>query len=725
MSQHTLPPKRINMHVLYALSVLSSAAWAQNSDNTATEAAEFQLGTITVYGQAKDPAAALEQKIDQKRIQQLEAKDVGQALAHLPGVQWHAASGRRHESSISIRGYGSGDVPIYIDGVPAYVPYDGMMDLSRFRTEDVASIKLAKGYSSVIYGPNAYGGVINVVSRKPSKAFEAEVMAGAFTGKGFESSIHLGTLQEKWYAQLSTAYAEHDYTRAAAKFHGVDDGDGYKQPSEQRIKDTDRKSMMARDKKISLKLGFTPNETDEYALSYLKQEGRQGPKDTDKGFVPTTFSWPVWDRETVSLVSHTQLGEHSYVKPRLYYDQYQNALVGFLGKKAGAGAKPSPNASRYDDYAWGGSVEFGTQIVPNNTLKALVYYKFDHHGSYDTLGLSQTKIAGTEQTVEQKTWSFALEDTHRFNEQWEAQLGLAYSKRKMGKIEQGDNRYNQIFEQAHPDRKGWLSPDIDTLDPQLAIVYRPNEQGRWYYNIAKKTKFPTIKQQFSGFGGDKLICPDNAKKCSNNAKVPLIILQNPDLKPETAIHQEIGYAGQPMTGVNLAASVYYSRTKNHIERSDTDFITYPGYGVEQTVNTQGKVVRKGFDLSVDYEFNSLFAASLNYAYLSMKDKDDSSHYFRDIAKHTGSALAIVTPVEGVKIMPSVRFYSSSAADTANLNRNGGAAIADLKISVTPRSLKNLTWSVGSTNLFNKNYATYEDAYPSEGRSYYTNVRMTF
>ncbi|MBP6115344.1 MAG: TonB-dependent receptor [Neisseriaceae bacterium] len=724
MPTKTHLPKPATIHVLLALSVLSSTALA-NQAAAPEETGEFQLGTITVYGQAKDPAVVLEQKIDKKTIQTVEAKDVGQALAHLPGVQWHAASGRRHESSVSVRGYGSGDVPIYIDGVPAYVPYDGMMDLSRFRTEDVASIKLAKGYSSVIYGPNAYGGVINVVSRKPSKAFEADVMIGAFTGKGYESSINLGTLQEKWYAQLSTAYAEHDYTRAAAKFHGVDEGDGYKDPADQTVKHTDRKSMMARDKKVSFKLGFTPNETDEYVLSYLKQEGRQGPKDTDKGFVPTTFSWPVWDRETVSLVSHTQLGQDSYVKPRFYYDQYSNALVGFLGKKAGAGAKPSPNASRYDDYAWGGSVELGTKLLPNNTLKALVYYKFDHHGSFDTIGLSNTKIDGTQQTVEQKTWSFALEDTHQFNEQWEAQLGLAYSKRKMGKIEQGDNRYNQIFEQAHPNRKDWLSPDIDTLDPQLAIFYKPTEFDRFYYNIAKKTKFPTIKQQFSGFGGDKLICPGNAKKCGGGEKVPLIILQNPDLKPETAIHQEVGYVGQPLPGMNLQASVYYSRTKNHIERSDTDFSSYPGYGVEQTVNTEGRVVRKGFDLGVDYEFNDRLTAGLSYAYLSMKDKDDSSHYFRDIAKHTGAAYAVLTPMDGVKVMPTVRFYSSSAADTENKNRNGGAAIADLKLSVTPKAYKNLTWSVGSTNVFNKNYATYEDAYPSEGRSYYTNVRMTF
>ena len=49
------------------------------------------------------------------------------------------------------------------------MPYDGYVDPGRFTTFDLAEVNVTKGYTSLLYGPNAMGGAINLISRKPVK----------------------------------------------------------------------------------------------------------------------------------------------------------------------------------------------------------------------------------------------------------------------------------------------------------------------------------------------------------------------------------------------------------------------------------------------------------------------------------------------------------------------------------------------------------------------------
>ncbi|MGZ8220275.1 MAG: TonB-dependent receptor plug domain-containing protein, partial [Methylobacter sp.] len=45
--------------------------------------------------------------------------------------------GARNERLIYIRGFNSRQVPLFMDGIPVYVPYDGNVDLNRFSTFDI------------------------------------------------------------------------------------------------------------------------------------------------------------------------------------------------------------------------------------------------------------------------------------------------------------------------------------------------------------------------------------------------------------------------------------------------------------------------------------------------------------------------------------------------------------------------------------------------------------
>ena len=67
----------------------------------------FQLGTITVYGQALSPSDALESRIDSATITLLEKKNVAEALSMTPGVTFVQGAGGRNESFALVRGFGS------------------------------------------------------------------------------------------------------------------------------------------------------------------------------------------------------------------------------------------------------------------------------------------------------------------------------------------------------------------------------------------------------------------------------------------------------------------------------------------------------------------------------------------------------------------------------------------------------------------------------------------
>lgn len=76
----------------------------------------------------------------------------------------------RGESQPSIRGSEERQIGIFLDGVPLTVGWDHRTDLSIIPLTAAQGIRLIRGLSSVLYGPNTLGGVIEVdVARVPGR----------------------------------------------------------------------------------------------------------------------------------------------------------------------------------------------------------------------------------------------------------------------------------------------------------------------------------------------------------------------------------------------------------------------------------------------------------------------------------------------------------------------------------------------------------------------------
>ena len=66
-----------------------------------------------------------------------------------------------------------------------------------------------------------------------------------------------------------------------------------------------------RDKKLSLKVAYTPNEHDEYALAFSTQKGtKESPFYSGADSFERYWRWPMWDKDSIYFLSHTEFGAH-------------------------------------------------------------------------------------------------------------------------------------------------------------------------------------------------------------------------------------------------------------------------------------------------------------------------------------------------------------------------------------------------------------------------------
>jgi iron complex outermembrane receptor protein len=224
-------------------------------------------------------------------------KSLGQAVNLLPGVSSTNSGGARNEGDILVRGFNRLEVPLSIDGVRVYLPADNRIDMNRFLTDDLAEIQVAKGYVSVLNGPGAMGGAINLVSRKPTKEIELEGRAGIVVNgdvddlNSWNSYAYAGTRQKGWYAQVSANIVDQYHFNLSHDFTPFDTSSASYLPGFPYQDSGNRDRSDFRDWRINTKVGVTPNATDEYSINYTNQEGQKGaPLHVDRQIVQGYFN---------------------------------------------------------------------------------------------------------------------------------------------------------------------------------------------------------------------------------------------------------------------------------------------------------------------------------------------------------------------------------------------------------------------------------------------------
>lgn len=649
----------------------------------------FELGKIEVTSEKDISANPSVEVVTSETMKETDAKTVVDALQSTPGV-YTDYTGARGESKVRVRGFSSNRVPIYVDGIPIYVPYDHNIDLGRFKTYDIGEIDVSKGYVSPMYGTNTMGGAINLITKQPTKELEGEVGVGAFSGDGYEEYATIGTKQELYYGLISVSNVSRDYYKISSDYDPAGHQDGHK-----------RSNSESGDKKLNLKVGYTPNSTDEYSFNYIVQRGdkeqpwyasAQG--STGSGVYNRNWDWKDWDKTSYYVITKTAIGEH-FLKTRWYYDEFYNKIL-FKGTPQTSAQNTVTEISEYDDNTFGGIIEGDIKIADNHLLKLSVSQKYDNHKDISS------KSSGADLKDESKTLSLGAEYSWQISDKLTWTLGGSYDQNEVTKAEYRNNAGTRIAGE-------FPKYDSDAFNPQMILSYQATKDLMFYGSVSQKSNMPTLKDRYSSRFGDYIL--------------------NPDLDAERSTTYEIGTDWAFVEDQHAKVALFYTRTKDYIASVSGLTNTNPALGCTGTNCKQmqnfDQEEHKGAEVSLNSQWNEQLRSTLSYTYIDATIEDSktaNAKYTTDTPKHSYYASLTYSPIHSVDITPIVRHEGKRYSTVSGSEESSSYTVADIRVAYRP--IKNLELAVGIKNLFDE-YYYYNNGYAQEGRNYYANARYSF
>jgi len=132
------------------------------------------------------------------------ATNAAEALRTVTGVALTDQGTRGSLATLSIRGTSYSQVLVLLDGVRMNSPRDSGVDLSALPValEDIERIEIVRGPGSALYGADAVGGVVNIITKKPVSTVSR--ISGAAGSHGYDS-LQLSTSSRKSSAYYSVS----------------------------------------------------------------------------------------------------------------------------------------------------------------------------------------------------------------------------------------------------------------------------------------------------------------------------------------------------------------------------------------------------------------------------------------------------------------------------------------------------------------------------------------
>ena len=637
----------------------------------------FRLGVVEVIGEREPATRALAgDSVDAETLRALHRDDLSEALDLLPGVALQNV-GQRRERLVSVRGFNSRQVPLFIDGVPVYVPYDGNVDLSRFGVDYVSEITVSKGLASVLYGPNILGGAINVVSRKPTAPLEGSARVGVESGESGDSlethvSGTIGGLMGNWYAHATASYVDSE---------GYTLPDDFK-PTPPAENGAGRNNAASRDTVISAKVGYLQGNGDEYALSLYRQDGKKDvPPYAGTATAPRYWRWPYWDKQSLYFTARNGIAGNGSLRWRLYYDQFKNSLDIYNDN-----TYSTVTSSNYDDYTFGGNTDFEWRWSDAHATRTALHWKEDVHRETDAPGSPQERSAD-------RSYAVALEHEWRVNERLTLTPGYAYTVQD---AREAENAVGTAIESFPVDR-------ADAHNGQLTAAWTLSPQTSLLAGISRKTRFPTIKDRYSFRMGTAI--------------------PNPELGPERATHYEVAVQ-QRLQGLSLRAAVFLADVDDAIEsvtitpvsRCATTANPNPT-SCSQNQNI-GEQRNTGVELSAEWQVLPTLRID---GQVSIVDRDNrSSPNIRplDTPEQKYRLAAQWQPLQGWT------FKADAQHETKRFSTTNGVRVADdftlVNAFVRYEPLPRWGFEVGGRNLTDELYA-YQEGFYEAGRTWLAQI----
>lgn len=664
--------KRIWVSALTLTVCLLSALPAMAAE-TVTDDEVFTLGEVIVSGEKQVAnLATTVTEVTAEDFKQRGAHTVADALGQLPGV-FVQRGAKKGESYVSVRGFNDNDVKIMIDGVAVYEQYSRQIDLAQFPIDNVAKITVTKGASSVLYGPNAMGGVINIITKTASKP-----MATASTAWGDYGTQHYSVSAGAPIGDF-TVYAGYSYRhsngwRLSSDYDEDWWADQLEAPEDGGVRD--RSDYLQHH--VNFKLGYEPGEDTKLYLTFNYYNNEKG--------VPNRPLWRFneWEQWQLSLVGEQQVTDWLRLKARAFYVSHDDELYGRFGQYPKV-LKFSYVLSPYENYSTGGELQ--------------TFMDFGRW-SYLKIGASivrdETKQREKEEPLAENDWT-----------PWETFAAHTYSVGIEDEVRPLDwlafvigASYDYYDPREATGRE--LTESIDAFNPQGGVVITLSESTTLHGSIGKKTRFPHLKELYSE-----------------------IIGGNPDLDPQKTITYEVGLTQTFGDAITLSVAAFYNDIEDLIDKTKID-------GETVYINI-GEAVTKGVEVSLGADITEAFWAGLNYTYMRTEDKENDRELEGRPRHRANLDLRYRFPF-GLNLSTQLsyvnrQFYEKNTYTPTSLITEWTRSPDFLLLNARAEQRLGKLWGVEGTAFVEVNNITDRDYYevgqPAPGRNFLAGLNFTY
>ncbi len=400
--------------------------------------------SVTVEAKVpKDLPYATTSELQSAKFQLFEPKDLTDILSFTSGT--YVSGGAKNEWGVKLRGLATNRITLLYDGIPVYEPYYNSFNVRSFPSDQVDEIKVVKGASSVLYGPNTMGGIVDVL-RKPPETNQ------------FTLRLDYGTRQTYGVYTNGAVHGKNIlFTGSASR--EASDGFNWVNNGESEL----RKNSYYKHANFGGKLYFYPGGNAEIMAEVNYYQAEYGIPTATAYYKQQYWRFKDWQRLMANLGGSFPLLDGGYVKARFYYVKYYNVLDAYKNDQF----SQRQWESTFDNFALGAFVLGMVPLGEKHQLQGSVTYRDDDVSTQSDLNQPWEKY-------EHKTLSLGLEDHFRLSEKVELMAGASLDRLVK---QDGENK--------------------TTLNPILGVKFNPRAYVDMHLTLSQKSHFPSMKSLYA------------------------------------------------------------------------------------------------------------------------------------------------------------------------------------------------------------------------------------
>jgi vitamin B12 transporter len=192
--------------------VLSGSAWADDEGlNSATSGVKMLDPVVVTASKLLSPLSQVGSSVTVITAQDLEThgiQTVADALNLVPGLDIATTGGPGQQTDVFIRGADSGRTLVMINGVEVN---DAMepgraANLAYLSADNVEKIEILRGPESAVFGSGAMGGVINIITKKGGKEWQAVADLSGGKYSTWNAAASASGMISNWDASLGASW---------------------------------------------------------------------------------------------------------------------------------------------------------------------------------------------------------------------------------------------------------------------------------------------------------------------------------------------------------------------------------------------------------------------------------------------------------------------------------------------------------------------------------------